>query len=72
MKNSLAIDTAPLKPSELDVLRRMRLENRWSFRRMADAIGLTESTLRNVLESDQTPRDVTVYAIRQWMKSVAA
>lgn len=58
---------APWSEKERNRLRLLRLEHGWSFREMADRIGMPEPTLRNVLESDVDPLQTTVYKIRKWL-----
>lgn len=69
MTKTVAKDIAPLTASELESLRRLRLDRTWSYKEMAESIGLVETTLHAILERGTTPRATTLYLIRQWLNS---
>lgn len=54
-------------------LRQHRLDHRWSWRRLAMEVGLSDMTVRNfALEEIAKPHEVTAHIIREYLARVKA
>ena len=63
----------PLTERERERLKLMRLERGWSYREMARRAGITEPTLRAILERlHERPRQTTTFRLRRWLTTETA
>lgn len=60
--------TTPWTQKEREELRLIRLHRGWSWREMAEQIGvLHEANLRRLVEEDRRPRATTTFKLREWL-----
>ena len=63
----------PLTERERDRLKLIRLERGWSYREMAKRSGVSEPTLRAILERlHKRPRQTTTFRLRRWLTTESA
>lgn len=65
----MPVRVPPISREERERLDLIRLDRGLSYAALAEAIGVTVSTLRTVLHvPSRAARDTTVYRIRQWLQ----
>lgn len=57
-----------VKPSNIDLLRRWRLERDLSYRVLAEAIGISPMALHNLLNNVSKPTERTSFKIDNYLK----